>query len=129
RAGAAVAAVFAMSVMSGSAFGQTAPDISGTYWATQYNAKVQLVGGGELPLTPKGKAAYEKNMAGLKDGSISDDARKYCVPDGPAAHRRAGHGRALSQDQSDAARSRRDRQGSRLFLARMAGTLRLRAAQ
>src|SRR5438046_7786056 len=83
RAGAAVAAVFAVSVMSGSAFGQTAPDISGTYWATQYNAKVQLVGGGELPLTPKGKAAYEKNMAGLKDGSISDDARKYCVPDGP----------------------------------------------
>src|SRR2546421_3814567 len=83
RAGAAVAAVFAMSVMSGSAFGQTAPDISGTYWATQYNAKVQLVGGGELPLTPKGKAAYEKNMAGLKDGSISHDSRKYCVPDGP----------------------------------------------
>jgi hypothetical protein len=83
RAGAAVAAVFAMSVVSGSAFGQTAPDVSGTYWATQYSAKVQLVGGGELPLTPKGKAAYEKNMAGLKDGSISDDARKYCVPDGP----------------------------------------------
>ncbi len=83
RAGAAVAAVFAVSVASGSAFGQTAPDISGTYWAAQYNAKVQLVGGGELPLTPKGKAAYEKNMAGLKDGSISDDARKYCVPDGP----------------------------------------------
>src|SRR5438477_5955134 len=82
RAGAAVAAVFGMSVMSGSAFGQTAPDISGTYWATQYNAKVQLVGGGELPLTPKGKAAYEKNMAGLKDGSISDDARKFCTPDG-----------------------------------------------
>ena len=82
RAGAAVAALLAVSVLSGSAYAED-PDISGIYWITQYNAKVQLVGGGDLPLTPKGKAAYEKNMAGLKDGSISDDARKFCVPDGP----------------------------------------------
>ena len=82
RAGAAVAALLAVSVLSGSAFAED-PDISGIYWITQYNAKVQLVGGGDLPLTPKGKAAYEKNTAGLKDGSISDDARKFCVPDGP----------------------------------------------
>jgi len=82
RAGAAVAALFAVSVLSGSAYAED-PDISGIYWITQYNAKVQLVGGGDLPLTPKGKAAYDKNMAGLKDGSISDDARKFCVPDGP----------------------------------------------
>src|SRR5438045_9539474 len=82
RAGAAVAALLAVSVLSGSAYAED-PDISGIYWITQYNAKVRLVGGGGLPLTPKGKAAYEKNMAGLKDGSISDDARKYCVPDGP----------------------------------------------
>ena len=79
-----LAAVFAASVLAGPAYGQSAvPDISGTYWATQYNAKVQLVGGGDLPLTAKGKAAYEKNMAGLKDGSLSDDARKFCTPDGP----------------------------------------------
>ena len=76
RSSLALAAVFAASVLAGPAFGQSAvPDISGTYWATQYNAKVQLVGGGELPLTAKGKEAYEKNMAGLKDGSLSDDAR------------------------------------------------------
>jgi hypothetical protein len=69
---------------AGPAHGQGAvPDVSGTYWATQYNAKVQLAGGGELPLTAKGKAAYEKNVAGLKDGSLSDDARKFCTPDGP----------------------------------------------
>jgi hypothetical protein len=59
------------------------PNISGTYWATEYHPKVQLVGGGDLPLTPAGKAAYDKNMAGLKDGSIIDEARKYCTPDGP----------------------------------------------
>jgi hypothetical protein len=80
----ALAAVFTASVLAGPAYGQgAAPDLSGTYWATQYNAKVQLVGGGDLPLTAKGKEAYAKNMAGLKDGSISDDARKFCTPDGP----------------------------------------------
>ena len=64
-------------------FGQgKAPDLSGIYWATEYNAKIQPVGGGDLPLTAAGRAAYQKNMAGLKDGSIVDSARKYCVPDG-----------------------------------------------
>jgi hypothetical protein len=81
RTGSAFTALVAMSALSGSAQAQT-PDISGTYWATEYHAKIQLVGGGDLPLTPKGKAAYEKNMAGLKDGSITDAARKFCVPDG-----------------------------------------------
>jgi hypothetical protein len=79
--GPAWAALFVASALSGAAYGQT-PDISGTYWATEYRAKIQLVGGGELPLTPAGKAAYEKNMAGMKSGEITDAARKYCVPDG-----------------------------------------------
>ena len=82
RAGVASVALLAVSVLSASAQG-AGPDISGIYWATQYNAKVQIVGGGDLPFTPAGKAAYDKNVAGLKDGSISDDARKFCVPDGP----------------------------------------------
>ena len=81
RAGSAVAALLAATALNGAAYGQT-PDISGTYWATEYHPKIQLVGGGELPLTAAGKAAYEKNMAGLKDGSITDTARKFCVPDG-----------------------------------------------
>jgi hypothetical protein len=59
-----------------------APDISGTYWATEYNAKIQPAGGGELPFTGDGRAAYEANIAGLKDGSITDAARKFCVADG-----------------------------------------------
>jgi hypothetical protein len=58
------------------------PDLSGIYWATEYNEKIQPVGGGELPLTPAGKAAYQKNAVGLKDGSLIDSARRYCVPDG-----------------------------------------------
>ena len=67
----ALVAAFAAAMVAGPAYGQGAPDISGTYWATQYNAKVQIVGGGDLPLTPKGKAAYDKNVAGLKDGTIT----------------------------------------------------------
>ena len=59
-----------------------APDLSGIYWATEYHAKIQIVGGGELPLTAAGKAAYDKNIAGFKDGSLADDARHWCVPDG-----------------------------------------------
>src|ERR1700722_14510659 len=82
RVGATLAALLAVSVLSGSAQAADAPDLSGIYWATQYNAKIQVVGGGELPLTAAGKAAYEKNIAGLKDGSLTDNARKFCVPDG-----------------------------------------------
>ena len=81
RTGSAFAALLGISALSGSAQAQT-PDISGTYWATEYHAKIQLVGGGDLPLTPACKKAYETNMAGLKDGSLTDAARKFCVPDG-----------------------------------------------
>src|SRR5262245_26101488 len=54
----------ALSVLS--AYGQE-PDLSGIYWTKRYNAKVEIVGGGELPFTPAGKKAYDANMAGLKD--------------------------------------------------------------
>jgi hypothetical protein len=79
HAGIALAAL----MLSGSAYAAgAAPDVSGTWWATEYHAKIQIVGGGDLPLTDKGKAAYAMNMAGLKDGTITDTARKFCVPDG-----------------------------------------------
>ncbi|HEX5282321.1 MAG TPA: hypothetical protein VFW28_19745 [Micropepsaceae bacterium] len=39
-------------------------------------------GGSELPFTPIGRAAYEKNMAGLKNGTVEDAARTLCTPDG-----------------------------------------------
>jgi hypothetical protein len=75
------ASVLSVFVLSGSA-GAADPDISGTYWATRYSARIEIVGGGELPLTTAGKAAYDANVAGLKDGSLADDARKFCLPDG-----------------------------------------------
>jgi hypothetical protein len=59
-----------------------AADITGTYWATSYAAKIDVLGGGEPPLNAAGKAAYEKTQAGLKDGSIVDKARRVCIPDG-----------------------------------------------
>jgi hypothetical protein len=76
-----LAALLAVSALSGAAYGQ-APDLSGTYWASEYHAKIQIVGGGNLPLTAAGQAAYDMNVAGIKDGSITDAARKFCVPDG-----------------------------------------------
>jgi hypothetical protein len=81
RCGAAWTGVFALTALAGPAYGQ-APDISGTYWTSEYRAQIAIVGGGALPLTPAGRAAYEKNIAGLKDGTIIDNARRYCVPDG-----------------------------------------------
>jgi len=68
--------------LSGTAAYAQEPDLSGIYWTKQYNAKIEIVGGGELPFTPVGKKAYEANMAGLKDGSKEDMARTVCVPDG-----------------------------------------------
>jgi hypothetical protein len=61
---------------------QAAPDISGTYWATSYSRKIQVVGGGEPPLNAAGVAAYATNQAALADGSLVDRARRLCVPDG-----------------------------------------------
>jgi hypothetical protein len=80
-------ASLALLLMTGTAVGSCAapdrpPGISGTYWATEYHPGIQVVGGGELPFTEAGKAAYARNIAGLKDGSIEDRARKYCTPDG-----------------------------------------------
>jgi hypothetical protein len=72
----------AATALSGAALAADTPDLSGIWWATEYFSKIQVVGGGDLPLTAKGKAAYEKNIAGLKDGSIQDNARRLCVPDG-----------------------------------------------
>jgi len=58
------------------------PDISAVWWATTYSPKIQLIGGGDLPYTAAGKAAYEKNIAALKSGELIDAARRFCVPDG-----------------------------------------------
>ena len=81
RAALAISAFLAASIVSWPAWGGE-PDLSGIYWATAYSARIEIVGGGQLPFTEAGKAAYERNIAGLRDESLSDDARKFCVPDG-----------------------------------------------
>ena len=57
-------------------------NISGVWWTQKYSPKIEIVGGGDLPFTPAGLAKYQANMAGLRDGSIKDEARRVCVPDG-----------------------------------------------
>jgi hypothetical protein len=57
-------------------------DISGVWWATTYSPSISLVGGGALPYNAAGKAAYDRNIAGLKDGTLIDTARRFCTPDG-----------------------------------------------
>lgn len=59
-----------------------AMNISGVWWTESYSPKIQPVGGGELPYNEKGKAAYAMNIAALKNGSLRDEARHLCVPDG-----------------------------------------------
>jgi hypothetical protein len=73
---------FALAYLGACSLASAAPDISGTYWATSYTPKIQVLGGGDPPLNAAGMAAYEKNQAGLKNGSIIDKARRVCVPDG-----------------------------------------------
>jgi len=78
-----VAAVLSISPADAQrASGAEGVNISGVWWASSYSPKVQPVGGGGLPFTAEGKAAYEKNMAGVKNGSIVDKARTLCVLDG-----------------------------------------------
>ena len=57
-------------------------NISGVWWVRRYDAKIVPVGGGELPFTPAGSQKYRENMAGLKNGTLRDEARRICVPDG-----------------------------------------------
>lgn len=59
-----------------------AMNISGVWWIESYSPEIQLVGGGGLPYNDQGKAEYAKNMAALKNGSMKDEARHLCVPDG-----------------------------------------------
>jgi hypothetical protein len=82
---AALAALASMAALAqqGAGIPEGSPrDISGVWWITKYSPKLELVDGGEIPYNAKGRAAYQKNMAGLEDGSIVDKARTVCVPDG-----------------------------------------------
>lgn len=57
------------------------PDLAGTYWATEYHARIRPVDGGDPPLNAAGRAQYELNKTGLRNGSLGDLVRTYCLPD------------------------------------------------
>jgi hypothetical protein len=57
-------------------------NISGVWWIQRYSPKLEIVGGGELPWTPAGLKKYQENQAALKAGTLKDEARRVCVPDG-----------------------------------------------
>jgi hypothetical protein len=82
--GAAVVSLSGAMLLSVAAFAQAnrTPDISGIWQSVKYSPKLEIQGGGDIPYNDKGKALYAKTMAGLKDGSIRDEARHLCVPDG-----------------------------------------------
>jgi hypothetical protein len=85
RFGARALAVAAPLLLAQSAaFGQANAqrDVSGIWWSVKYSPKLEIAGGGDIPYNEKGKALYAKTVAGLKDGSIRDEARHLCVPDG-----------------------------------------------
>ena len=86
RKGFAAAATVAAAVVlpASGLFAQNQPehDISGIWWSVKYNPKLEIQSGGDIPYNDRGKAQYAKNIAGLKDGTITDEARYHCVPDG-----------------------------------------------
>ena len=75
RTGVAIAAMASAFITSGSFAAGGEPDLSGIWWATSYSPKLLAVDGGDPPLNAAGKAQYEKNKAGLKDGSLVDKGR------------------------------------------------------
>lgn len=55
---------------------------SGVWWNKAAVARLLPADGSALPFTSEGRARYQKNVAGLKDGSIVDKAVYLCVGDG-----------------------------------------------
>ena len=74
----------AMLLPGHSAIAQGTPpgDISGVWWITEYNPSLQIEGGGEIPYNEEGSALHERNVAGLANGTIEDEPRTICTPDG-----------------------------------------------
>lgn len=63
----------------------TPPDgqnISGVWWTRTYRPEIQLIGGGELPINEAGIARHAENRAALIADPLSDEARRFCTPDG-----------------------------------------------
>jgi hypothetical protein len=74
----------AMLLAGHGAMAQDSPpgDVSGVWWITEYSPNLAVQGGGEIPYNEEGSALYARNIAGLENGSLEDEARTICTPDG-----------------------------------------------
>jgi hypothetical protein len=59
-----------------------AQNISGVWWTRSYSPEIELIDGAELPLSDEGRALHAENRAALEADPLSDEARKFCTPDG-----------------------------------------------
>jgi len=57
-------------------------DLSGVWWADHDQRLLEPDGGGSIPFTAAGLAAYQSTVAGLKSGKLADQAGRLCVPEG-----------------------------------------------
>ncbi len=57
-------------------------NISGVWWTEVYSPEIRLIGGGVLPINEAGLARHAENRAALEADPLSDEARKFCTPDG-----------------------------------------------
>src|SRR5579872_5952681 len=77
-----LAAASAAALISATTAAAESPDVSGIWWANSYSMQIRPQDGGAIPFTPEGAEAFQKNAAGLANGTIEDAARKFCVPGG-----------------------------------------------
>ena len=57
-------------------------NISGVWWTSSYSPEIELIDGAELPLNDDARARHAENRAALQADPLSDEARKFCTPDG-----------------------------------------------
>ncbi len=57
-------------------------DISGVWWTSSYSPEIELIDGAKLPLNDDARARQAENRAALQADPLSDEARKFCTPDG-----------------------------------------------
>ena len=57
-------------------------NISGVWWIQQFNPRILHMDGAGIPFTAEGLAKYQANMDGIRNGTILDEARRSCAPDG-----------------------------------------------
>jgi len=59
-----------------------AQEIRGVWWITEATDKLLPSDGSPIPFTEEGRKAYDANIAGLANKTLTDEARRVCVPDG-----------------------------------------------